>query len=152
VKLLLLTFGFGAVSAVIPIFNMEAYITVVYARTHSHGALELAFVGSLGQNVGKLVWYYISRGALDLPVLRRRLTTPRNQAQYERWRRQVEGRPVFSGLLTLVSAGVGFPPFFAMAMVAGTLRMNVVIFFFAGLIGRTFFFWAWLLGVGLIVK
>ena len=32
-RLLLLTFGFGVVSAVIPIFNMEAYITVVFART-----------------------------------------------------------------------------------------------------------------------
>jgi membrane protein YqaA with SNARE-associated domain len=37
-----------------------------------------------------------------------------------------------------------------MAMVAGTLRMNVVVFFVAGLLGRTLFFWAWLTGVGLI--
>ena len=42
-----------------------------------------------------------------------------------------------SGLLTFVSAAIGFPPFFAMAMVAGTLRMNVVVFFIAGLLGRT---------------
>jgi membrane protein YqaA with SNARE-associated domain len=152
VKLLLLTLGFGVVSAVVPIFNMEAYITVVYARTHSHGALELAFIGSLGQNVGKLVWYYISRGALDLPWLRKRMDTPRRQEQYERWRRQVSGRPFFSGLLTFVSAAAGFPPFFVMAMVAGTLRMNVFVFFFSGLAGRTIFFWAWLLGVGLIFK
>lgn len=151
-KLLLLTFGFGVVSAVIPIFNMEAYIAVVYARTHGQAALELAFVGSLGQNLGKLVWFYLCRGALDLPWLKKRLETPRRQAQYERWRGQVEGRPVVSGLLTFVSAAVGFPPFFAMAMVAGTLRMNVVVFFVSGLLGRTLFFWAWLLGVGLVFK
>jgi membrane protein YqaA with SNARE-associated domain len=152
VKLILLTFGFGVVSAVIPIFNMEAYITVVYARSHGHGALQLAFVGSLGQNIGKLVWYYVSRGALDLPWLRKRLDTPRRQEQFDRWRRQVEGRPFLSGALTFVSAAAGFPPFFAMAMVAGTLRMNVVVFFVAGLLGRTIFFWAWLLGVGLVFK
>ena len=35
-------------------------------------------------------------------------------------------------------------------MVAGTLRMNVVVFFVSGLLGRTLFFYAWLLGVGLI--
>jgi membrane protein YqaA with SNARE-associated domain len=151
VKLLLLTFGFGVVSAIIPIFNMEAYITVVYARSDSHSALALAFIGSLGQNVGKLVWYYLSRGAIDLPILRKRLETPKRQAQYERWRGQVEGRPVLSGLLTFVSAAIGFPPFFVMAMVAGTLRMNVVVFFFAGLVGRTLFFWALLLGVGLFM-
>jgi membrane protein YqaA with SNARE-associated domain len=150
VKLLLLTFGFGAVSAVIPIFNMEAYISVVYAGTEHRSALALAAVGSLGQNLGKLVWYYASRGALDIPWLRKRMATDKRQAQYERWRDYIHGRPVMSGLLVFVSAAVGFPPFFAMAMVAGTLRMNVVVFFVAGLIGRTLFFWAWLLGVGLI--
>jgi membrane protein YqaA with SNARE-associated domain len=150
VRLLLLTFGFGVVSAVIPIFNMEAYISVVYASTDHYPALGLAFVGSLGQNVGKLVWYFVCRGALDLPWLKRQMSTPRRQAQYERWRTFIQGRPLMSGLLTFVSAAIGFPPFFAMAMVAGTLRMNVFVFFLAGLLGRTLFFWAWLLGVGLI--
>ena len=149
-KLLLLTFGFGAVSAVIPLFNMEAYISVVYANSTAHSALPLAFIGSLGQNVGKLVWYYICRGALDIPWLKRRMDTPRRQASFKKWRDFVQGRPFVSGLLTFVSAAVGFPPFFAMAMVAGTLRMNVVVFFVAGLLGRTLFFWAWLTGVGLI--
>ncbi len=149
-RLLLLTFGFGAVSAIIPIFNMEAYISVVYASSENRSALALAFLGSLGQNLGKLVWYYISRGALDLPWLRRRMASPKRRASFERWRDHMRGRPVISGGLIFVSAAVGFPPFFAMAMVAGTLRINVVVFFVAGLAGRTFFFWAWLLGVGLI--
>jgi membrane protein YqaA with SNARE-associated domain len=152
VRLLLLTLGFGVVSAVIPVFNMEAYISVVYARSQQHSALEVAFIGSLGQNIGKLVWYYVSRGAVDIPWLRKRMDTPKRQAQFERWRTYVQGRPVFSGLLTFASAAAGFPPFFAMAMVAGTLRMNVVVFFVAGLVGRTLFFWAWLLGVGLIFR
>ena len=149
-RLLLLTFGFGVVSAIIPVFNMEAYISVVYANSTANSALLLAFVGSFGQNVGKLVWYYICRGALDIPWLKRRMDTPRRQASFEKWRDFVQGRPFVSGLLTFVSAAIGFPPFFAMAMVAGTLRMNVVVFFVAGLLGRTLFFWAWLTGVGLI--
>ncbi|MET0999922.1 MAG: hypothetical protein ABWX73_14495 [Marmoricola sp.] len=149
-KLIWLTFGFGVISAVIPVFNMEAYISVLYANNQDHSALTIAFVGSLGQNVGKLVWYYICLGALDLPWLKKRLDTPRRQANFQRWRSFVHGRPVMSGVLTFVSAAVGFPPFFAMAMVAGTLKMNVVVFFVAGLLGRTLFFLAWLLGVGLI--
>ncbi|MDT7788927.1 MAG: hypothetical protein QOF58_7346 [Pseudonocardiales bacterium] len=149
-KLLLLTFGFGIVSAVIPVFNMEAYISVVYANSTANSALLLAFIGSFGQNIGKLVWYYVCLGALDVPWLKRRMDTPRRQASYAKWRDFIQGRPFMSGLLTFVSAAVGFPPFFAMAMVAGTLRMNVVVFFVAGLLGRTLFFWAWLTGVGLI--
>ena len=149
-KLIWLTFGFGVISAVIPIFNMEAYISVLYSNTQEYSALTIAFVGSFGQNVGKLVWYYICLGALDLPWLKKRLETPKRQASFQRWRNFVHGRPVMSGVLTFISAAVGFPPFFAMAMVAGTLRMNVIVFFTAGLVGRTLFFWAWLLGVGLI--
>ncbi len=149
-RLLWLTFGFGVVSAVIPIFNMEAYISVLYANTQEHSALSIAFVGSFGQSIGKLVWYYLSLGALDIPWLKRRMNTPKRQASFERWRNYVHGRPGVSAGLTFVSAAVGFPPFFAMAMVAGTLRMNVVLFFIAGLIGRTLFFWVWLTGVGLI--
>ena len=149
-RLIWLTIGFGAVSAIIPIFNMEAYISVLYANSKEHSALTLAFVGSFGQNIGKLVWYYLSLGALDLPWLKRRLETPKRQASFQRWRSYVHGRPVMSGVLTFISAAVGFPPFFAMAMVAGTLRMNVVVFFIAGLAGRTLFFWAWLAGVGLV--
>jgi membrane protein YqaA with SNARE-associated domain len=151
VKLLWLTFAFGILSASIPIFNMEAYISVLYASTQQHSALALAFVGSTGQNLGKLVWYYASHGALDLPWLRRRMSTPKRQAQYDRWRGFVEGRPVVSGLVNFASAAAGFPPFFVMAMVAGTLRMNVLVFFITGVLGRTLFFWAWLLGLGLIL-
>ena len=149
-KLIWLTLGFGVISAVIPIFNMEAYISVLYANSQEHSALTIAFVGSFGQNIGKLVWYYICLGALDLPWLKKRLDTPRRQANFQRWQSYVRGRPVMSGVLTFISAAVGFPPFFAMAMVAGTLRMNVVVFFTAGLAGRTLFFLAWLLGVGLV--
>lgn len=151
-KLLLLTFGFGAISAVIPIFNMEAYVVVVYAKAGSTGALELAAIGSLGQNVGKLVWYYVARGVLDVPWLKQRLEKPANQARYELWRGRIEGRPGFSFLLTFVSAALGFPPFFAIAAVAGSLRMNVVVFFVAGLIGRTIFFWVFLVGAGIFVR
>ncbi|SDR78543.1 SNARE associated Golgi protein [Nocardioides scoriae] len=150
-KLLLLTLGFGVLSSSIPVFNMEAYISVVYASNGKTHVLALAAVASLGQNIGKLVWYYASRGAFDVPWIRKRMGEPKRQAQLERWRHQVEGRPVFSGALNFVSAAVGFPPFFVMAMVAGTLRMNVVVFFVTGLLGRTLFFWAWLVGVGLIV-
>ena len=149
-KLLLLTFGFGVTSAILPVFNMEAYISVVFASTDQLPALVLAFVGSLGQNIGKLVWFYGARGAIDIPWLKQRMGSPKRQAQFERWRDYLHGRPWTGGLLTFISAAVGFPPFFAMAMVAGTLGMNVVVFFVAGLAGRTLFFWAWLLGVGLI--
>jgi membrane protein YqaA with SNARE-associated domain len=151
VKLLALTFFFGMVSSVVPVFNMETYIVVAYARSDAT-ALQLAFVGSLGQNVGKLVWYYVCRQSLDIGWLKRRMETPKRQAQFQRWSDFVQGRPGLSGLLTFGSALVGIPPFFVMAMIAGTLRMNVVVFFLAGLAGRTLFFWAILGGAHMVFK
>jgi len=152
VKLLALTFGFGILSSSIPVFNMEAYLAVVYARADDQGAVLLAFVGSVGQNLGKLVWYYASQGAIDVGFVRRRMEQPKRQQQLQRWRGQVEGRPVRSGVLNFVSAAVGFPPFFAMAVLAGMLRMNVVVFVVTGILGRTIFFTALLLGVGMLVR
>ncbi|MDQ6642027.1 MAG: VTT domain-containing protein [Actinomycetota bacterium] len=149
-KLLALTLVFGMVSSVVPVFNMETYIVLAYARSE-RSALELAVIGSLGQNIGKLVWYYVCRQSIDIPWFKKRLETPKRQAQFERWSDFVQGRPLVSGLLTFVSALIGVPPFFVMAMIAGTLRMNVVVFFVAGLLGRTLFFWAILGGAHLFL-
>lgn len=146
------TFGFGLLSAVIPIFNMELYVIAIYKWVpHTWtNILLIAFVGSLGQNLGKLVWYYAAEGVLRVPWLERKLEDPKLKAAMEKWRGRIEGRPVFSAFLSFTSAATGIPPITAMAPVAGALRMNVSIFFFAGLIGRTLFLWAILLGAGAV--
>ena len=150
-RLLLLTLGYGILSSAVPLFNMEAYVVLVYARSNA-AAWEVALVGSLGMNLGKLVWYYLARTSLHTPFLQRRLSSPKRQAQMQRWTARMQARPGAAGLLTFGSALVGVPPFFVMAIVAGTLRMNVVVFFVAGLIGRTLFFWAILGGTHLILR
>lgn len=144
------TFGFGLLSAVIPIFNMEVYIVAIYkAVPHDwEHILLLAFVGSLGQNIGKLVWFYAAEGVLRIKWLDNKLNEPKQKERIDKWRRQIEGRPVFSAFLAFTSAATGIPPITAMAPVAGVLRMNVMIFFVAGLLGRTLFLWAILLGAG----
>jgi len=151
VKLFALTVFFGMVSSVVPVFNMETYIVVAYARSDAT-ALQLAFIGSVGQNIGKLVWYFVCRESLDIGWLKRRLETPKRQAQFQRWSDFVQNRPGVSGLVTFVSALVGVPPFFVMAMIAGTLRMNVFVFFLSGIAGRTLFFWAILGGAHLVFR
>ncbi len=64
----------------------------------------------------------------------------------------MQNRPGVCGLITFVSALVGIPPFFVMAMIAGTLRMNVFVFFLSGIAGRTLFFWAILGGAHLVFR
>ena len=91
-KLFALTVFFGMVSSVVPVFNMETYIVLAYARSDAT-ALQLAFIGSLGQNIGKLVWYFVCRESLDIRWLKRRLETPKRQAQFQRWSDFVQNRP-----------------------------------------------------------
>ncbi|MDQ6688247.1 MAG: VTT domain-containing protein [Actinomycetota bacterium] len=150
-KLLAATLLFGIGSAVIPVLNMEVYLVAVFAKMGHPSPLMLAVVGSVGQNVGKLAWYYAAQGVLNVPWLQRRLEDPRRQAGYDRWRSHIEGRPLLSGVVTFLSAAIGIPPFFVIAAVAGTLRMNVVVFFVAGLFGRVIFFWLLLSGAGLML-
>lgn len=146
------TFGFGLLSAVIPIFNMELYVVAIYKLVPHNWfyILLIAFVGSLGQNLGKLVWYYAAEGALRIEWIEARLKDPKRQANIEKWRARVEGRPGFSALLSFTSAATGFPPITALAPIAGMLRMNVVVFFVFGLVGRTLFLWAILIGAGAV--
>lgn len=149
-KFLLVTFLFAVASSAIPVLNMEVYIVAAQTQT-DWSPLQLAALSSLGQNIGKLIWYYAAQGAFESSWMSRRMQQPKRQARVAKWRKQIEGRPWFSGLITFISAAVGFPPFFVIAVVAGSLRMNVAVFFVAGLIGRTLFFWVLLLGAGLIL-
>lgn len=150
-RLLWGTFLFGAGSGVLPMLNMEVYLGLVAARAHSPNLLALAVVGSLGQNLGKLAWYYAARGVLHVPWLTRRLEDPKRKAALERWQARVQGRTGRSGLLAFISAAVGVPPFFVVAALAGSLRMNVVMFFVSGLVGRVIFFWLLLSGATLLI-
>jgi membrane protein YqaA with SNARE-associated domain len=61
---------------------------------------------------------------------------PKAQARLELWRARTQERPVLSGVLVLVSAVTGLPPFAVLAVLAGQLRMNLPLFLTLGLVGR----------------
>lgn len=130
---------------------MEAYLLVALARSDQPIWL-LAVIASAGQGVGKLAWFYAARGSLRVGFLQRRLERPKVQASVEKWSRRVGDRTWVGALMVLVSALVGLPPFFAMAVIAGTLRVRVWVFVVFGFIGRTGFFWLVLSGAGLLVR
>ncbi len=150
-KLLLSTFLFSIASALLPVLNLEAYLAVVAAEASNLPALELAVLAGAGQMVGKAVWFYAGRRSLDLSWLRKKMAQPKWAASYVRWHARIHGRPVMAGLITLVSAASGFPPFAVIAVLAGSLRMNLVVFLVTGFVGRTLRFWAVLAGVSLVI-
>ena len=128
--------GVGLLSALVPLVNIEVYLAARGAVASVQGLWGLALMAALGQMVGKVVWYYIGASSLRWPWVRRKMETPRALERLERWRERTHARPVIAGALVLVSAFSGFPPFAVVAVVAGQLRMSLVLFFALGLAGR----------------
>lgn len=130
----LLVIGFA--SALIPLINIEAYLGVRAGVASLDSVWLLAFVAAVGQMLGKLVWYYLGASALSWGWVRRRVEKPKNLARLELWRRRTHDRPVLAAALVLLSAFSGFPPFAVLAVLAGQLRMSLVLFLVVGLVGR----------------
>jgi membrane protein YqaA with SNARE-associated domain len=132
--LALLLVGFA--SALIPIINIEAYLTLRAAVASVEQIWLLALVAGVGQMLGKVIWYYLGASALSWGWVRRRAETPKNAARLELWRARTHDRPVVTGLLVFVSAFTGFPPFAILSVLAGQLRMSLTLFLTIGLLGR----------------
>jgi membrane protein YqaA with SNARE-associated domain len=152
-----LAVGFGIGSAVIPVLNAEAYIAGVGVS----GLLDpvVAAVGvSVGQTLGKVAMFvavrhrpgYAARKdkeprAVDLSTRRGRLV---------QWNRDVSKRlldalstPRWGIPVTLLSALVGIPPLYGVALIAGASRMRLITFSLSVLAGRSARFVALAVGV-----
>jgi membrane protein YqaA with SNARE-associated domain len=130
----LLLIGFA--SALVPLINIEAYLSVRAAVASVEGIWLLSLVAAVGQMFGKVIWYYLGASALSWGWVRRRAEKPKNAARLELWRARTHERPVLTGTLVFVSAFTGFPPFAVLSVLAGQLRMSLTLFLVIGLVGR----------------
>lgn len=133
----LATVGYCVLSALVPIVNAEAYLVALAALADPPDVWILAGCAASGQMVGKCIYYLVGRGALRLPRLLRRKEQPGRWARrLEAWREKAERRPVYAAGLVLFSAFVGLPPFAAMAVLCGVIRLSPWLFVPLGLAGR----------------
>jgi membrane protein YqaA with SNARE-associated domain len=123
------TFVYALVGGVIPFLNVEAYLLGVSALSPETAVLPVAAAASLGQMAAKSLMYLAGRGLLKLPLRRtadalRDITARLAAAE--------------CGAMTLLSlsAVTGFPPFYAVSVAAGILRLRFVRFFVVGCGGR----------------
>lgn len=134
-------------SALIPVINIETYLGVRASIDPEIGSWGLAFVAGLGQMFGKLIWYSLGASSLNWAWIKRRIEKPKQQARLRIWRARTHERPVIAGALVFVSALTSLPPFAIFSVIAGQLKMNLVLFFVLGLLGRWLRFVAILGGV-----
>ena len=132
--LALLLIGFA--SALVPLINIEAYLSVRAAVASMQGVWLFSLVAAVGQMIGKIIWYYLGASALNWGWVRRKVEKPKTAARLETWRARTHERPVLTGGLIFVSAFTGFPPFAILSVLAGQLRMSLTLFLVIGLVGR----------------
>lgn len=131
----------GGVSGLLPVFNSELYLVgVVLVVGSPMSALVLAVLLAIGQVAAKAVLYAIARGASNLGRGRFAARLERARLHARRWR----DKPY---TVTFLSAVVGLPPFYLMALAAGVLEIRLARFLWIALVGRVIRFGA----IGLIV-
>ena len=146
-RLLLATFAMGVLSAVFPLVNMEAYIAGIAALLGNINIWLVAFVAGLGQAVGKIPWYEVSRSSMNWSYIRRKMENPDWRRRYERVKATTDKRPWMGIALLFASSLVAIPPLAITAVLAGQLGFNRFAFYTAITVGRTLQFAALLGGV-----
>jgi membrane protein YqaA with SNARE-associated domain len=141
---LLTSIGFGAVSAVMPVANAEAYV-IASQMSSVAGVLPIAAGVGVGQTIGKLLLFLSVRRGRQFRFVRHQREKIR-VATVGPVRQQFQS--VIGTLLRLVgtarwglpivflAAVVGFPPLYAVALLAGATRMSIVRFGVVVLVGR----------------
>lgn len=124
-----LAFVAALVSAVVPVLNIELYLVGAVVTTGDGALTAMALAAAAGQTLGKLPYYYAGRGSLSTPWLRRRAATPGKwAARAEAWRLRAEEKPAWGAGLVAVSSLMSVPPFMVVSVLAGVVRINVLLF------------------------
>jgi len=153
---LLTSVGFGAVSAVVPVVNAEAYVVGSQVSAIA-GAVPIAVGVGIGQTFGKLVLFLSVRQGKNLPFVRhRRAEAARGPVGPFRAKvraaiarlLELVGQKRWGLPIVLLAAVVGLPPLYAVALLAGATTMRTLWFALVVLVGRVARFVLLALGVG----
>ena len=144
---LLLSIGFGIGSAVIPVLNAEAYIVGV-GVSHALDPVVAAIGVGVGQGLGKVVLFLAVRYRPDWAA-KHKSKKPKEPNLTTRWGRfrdkstrtakkllDLIGDAKYGVPVVALSAFAGFPPLYAVALIAGASRMRVLVFALTVLVGR----------------
>src|SRR3954452_14128871 len=156
---LVLAVVYGIGSAVIHVVNAEAYVVGV-GVTHALNPVVAAIGVSIGQTAGKMAMFLAVRYRPGYAAKKSKEPKPVNLdtrwGRFVQWNRDVSKRLLdamsdrrWGVPVTLLSASVGIPPLYGVALIGGASRMGVVTVALSTLAGRLARFVTLALGVGL---
>ena len=150
--------AFGVVSAIVPVVNAEVYVLVSQVSAVA-GIVPVAVGVGIGQTVGKcLLFLGVRRGRRFRFVREHRARSrvePRGRLR-QAWHDAIQALLRLVGTkrwglpITLLAAVVGFPPLYAVALLAGATTMKLRYFAPIVLVGRVTRFLLVAYGVGML--
>jgi membrane protein YqaA with SNARE-associated domain len=117
------------VSGFLPLIHSETFLVSASALCPPSFILPMAASAAIGQMGAKVLLYFAGVGVMRLPLHRYHAKAAAARERFERRR----GR---TGTFLFASAVLGFPPFYAVSVMAGALRLDLVTFVLTGLAGR----------------
>lgn len=135
-------FLYSLLTSVVVFLPVEVYLLGAVVASDV-GAVPLALVGAVAQVAGKMLFYLVGRGVLDLAHVRRQGAASGRWAQrmtaVEEWARR---HPWGPSAVTAAAAFVSVPPYAVVSVLAGTVGMRWWLFALISLVGRFLRFWA----------
>lgn len=136
--------AFGVVSAIIPVVNAEVYVLVSQVSAVA-GVVPVAVGVGIGQTIGKCLLFVGVRRGRQFRFVREHRAAVRSEPR-GRWRQawhdaiqsllRLVGTKRWGLPITLLAAVVGFPPLYAVALLAGATTMKLRYFAPVVLVGR----------------
>jgi membrane protein YqaA with SNARE-associated domain len=117
------------VAGVLPIDIMEVFLIWVAALTPRSQAVPILLLATLGQMVGKTIFYFAAAGILKISIKK---PSYKIRAVQEKIARSRYG----AAFVIFASAFLGFPPFYWTSVAAGVCRINFPLFLTVGFAGR----------------
>ncbi len=139
------TFSGAFVSSFVPVLNAEFLLLGAVAISPPELGLVLVALTAVGQMGGKVVLYYVGRGAV-------RLKPTRASGAVRGISRFMKRRPSLVNVVLFASASFGIPPFYAVTLAAGALGTRVTAFVLLGLTGHFIRFYLLVLAAGAAVR
>jgi len=141
--LLLVTLLYGVLSATIPLFNTELFVVGAAVAAGEAMRAPVVVVITVGTMIGKVGIYV---GAERLVAHAK----PRARERVERVIASLRRRPALTWPIVFLSAVVGLPPFYAVTVASGALRLGLPAFVLVSGVGRLLRFGALMYAPGLL--
>lgn len=150
--------AYGVVSAIVPVINAEVYVLVSQVSAVA-GVVPVAVGVGVGQTIGKCLLFYGVRRGRQFRFVRehRARASTRERSRFgQRVHDAIQALLRLVGTkrwglpITLLAAVVGFPPLYAVALLAGATTMKLRYFALVVLVGRVTRFLLVAYGVNLL--